>query len=206
VLGSERHESRRIDNQLRGRAGRQGDPGESRFYLSLEDDFDAAVRHRGDELGDGAGPPRGRPHRGEDGDQGHRAGAEHGRGAQLRDPQGSAQVRRGHDEQRKVIYALRLQVIDGEDLEERTGELLDGAIESLVASACRATTRRLGARPAARRGPAVLPTKFVLEDLAEASSTEVLRESLLDEALAYYAEHSASLPGGKETAARSSAR
>ena len=39
MLGTERHESRRIDNQLRGRAGRQGDPGESRFYLSLEDDL-----------------------------------------------------------------------------------------------------------------------------------------------------------------------
>src|SRR5208282_5313479 len=39
VLGSERHESRRIDNQLRGRAGRQGDPGESRFFLSLEDEL-----------------------------------------------------------------------------------------------------------------------------------------------------------------------
>ena len=39
VLGTERHESRRIDNQLRGRAGRQGDPGETRFYLSLEDDL-----------------------------------------------------------------------------------------------------------------------------------------------------------------------
>jgi len=39
VLGTERHEARRIDNQLRGRAGRQGDPGESRFYLSLEDDL-----------------------------------------------------------------------------------------------------------------------------------------------------------------------
>ena len=39
ILGTERHESRRIDNQLRGRAGRQGDPGESRFYLSLEDDL-----------------------------------------------------------------------------------------------------------------------------------------------------------------------
>ena len=38
VIGTERHESRRIDNQLRGRAGRQGDPGESQFYLSLEDD------------------------------------------------------------------------------------------------------------------------------------------------------------------------
>src|SRR5207237_2984777 len=39
VLGSERHESRRIDNQLRGRSGRQGDPGESRFFLSLEDEL-----------------------------------------------------------------------------------------------------------------------------------------------------------------------
>jgi preprotein translocase subunit SecA len=39
IVGTERHESRRIDNQLRGRAGRQGDPGESRFYLSLEDDL-----------------------------------------------------------------------------------------------------------------------------------------------------------------------
>src|SRR5665811_116688 len=39
VLGTERHESRRIDNQLRGRSGRQGDPGESRFYLSLQDDL-----------------------------------------------------------------------------------------------------------------------------------------------------------------------
>src|SRR5699024_9341006 len=50
VLGTERHESRRIDNQLRGRAGRQGDPGESRFYLSLEDDlmrmFTAAIVDR----------------------------------------------------------------------------------------------------------------------------------------------------------------
>ena len=39
IIGTERHESRRIDNQLRGRAGRQGDPGSSRFYISLEDDL-----------------------------------------------------------------------------------------------------------------------------------------------------------------------
>ncbi|MFQ9597505.1 MAG: hypothetical protein ACLRZG_06280 [Streptococcus sp.] len=43
VIGTERHESRRIDNQLRGRSGRQGDPGESQFYLSREDDVDAHV-------------------------------------------------------------------------------------------------------------------------------------------------------------------
>ena len=39
IIGTERHESRRIDNQLRGRSGRQGDPGESKFYISLEDDI-----------------------------------------------------------------------------------------------------------------------------------------------------------------------
>jgi preprotein translocase subunit SecA len=44
ILGTERHESRRIDRQLRGRAGRQGDPGTSKFFLSLEDDLDAIVR------------------------------------------------------------------------------------------------------------------------------------------------------------------
>lgn len=48
VLGSERHESRRIDNQLRGRSGRQGDPGFSRFYVSLEDSL--MVRFGGDKL------------------------------------------------------------------------------------------------------------------------------------------------------------
>ena len=44
IIGTERHESRRIDNQLRGRSGRQGDPGESRFYISLEDDLASSVR------------------------------------------------------------------------------------------------------------------------------------------------------------------
>lgn len=48
VMGTERHESRRIDNQLRGRAGRQGDPGETRFYISLEDDL--MVRFQGERL------------------------------------------------------------------------------------------------------------------------------------------------------------
>jgi len=110
------------------------------------------------------------------------------------------------NEQRKVIYALRLQVIDGEDSKSAPASC----------STAPSSPRRVGVP---ERLPEdweldrllaevqqYYPTKFVLEDLAEASSTEVLRESLLDEALAYYAEHSASLPGGKETPARSSAR
>ena len=64
VLGSERHESRRIDNQLRGRSGRQGDPGESRFYLSLEDELMRLFATGRHELGDGPGPARRRADRG----------------------------------------------------------------------------------------------------------------------------------------------
>ena len=95
VLGTERHESRRIDNQLRGRSGRQGDPGESRFYLSLEDDlmrlFNAAMveivpdpRNIPDDVAD----------RVEDRHQRDPRRAGPGRGAELRDPQERPQVRR----------------------------------------------------------------------------------------------------------------
>ena len=95
VLGTERHESRRIDNQLRGRAGRQGDPGESRFYLSLEDDLMRLFATGRHQLGDGQGPPRRHAPRGEDGLEGDRAGADHRRAEERRDPQERPQVRRG---------------------------------------------------------------------------------------------------------------
>ena len=95
VIGTERHESRRIDNQLRGRSGRQGDPGASKFFLSLEDDL---MRIFGSDRMDGVLQPA-RPE-GRRGDrpsldqQGAREGAEEGRGAQLRHPQEPAEVRR----------------------------------------------------------------------------------------------------------------
>ena len=87
IIGTERHDSRRIDNQLRGRAGRQGDPGETRFYISLEDDLmrlfggdrvhqpDGAHEHR-----------RGHPHRKQDAVPRHRAGSDHGGEPQLPGP------------------------------------------------------------------------------------------------------------------------
>ena len=82
IIATERHEARRIDNQLRGRAGRQGDPGSSRFYLSLAGRPDADLRIRS-HLGADAAPGHGgrRPHRARDGDQGDRARAETGRSA-----------------------------------------------------------------------------------------------------------------------------
>ena len=88
IVGTERHESRRIDNQLRGRAGRQGDPGSSKFFLSLQDDL---LRIFGGERMQkphaAAGHGRGRADRIAAHHQAHRGGAEGGRSAELRGPQ-----------------------------------------------------------------------------------------------------------------------
>ena len=78
VIGTNRHESRRIDHQLRGRAGRQGDPGSSQFFVSLEDDLLVALRHRRLEPGCGGG-----------GDRAARGGR-----AEFRDPANAVEVRR----------------------------------------------------------------------------------------------------------------
>ena len=98
VIGTERHESRRIDNQLRGRSGRQGDPGASRFFLSLEDDLMRIFGSRAHGRHAAAARPEGR--RGDRpslGQQGAREGAAEGRGAQLRDPQEPAEIRQRHE-------------------------------------------------------------------------------------------------------------
>ena len=95
VIGSERHESRRIDNQLRGRSGRQGDPGESRFYLSLGDDLMRLFKS--DIIDWGAADPEGarrRADREQAGQQVGAAGAGAGRGDELRDAQERPEVRR----------------------------------------------------------------------------------------------------------------
>ena len=95
ILGTERHESRRIDNQLRGRAGRQGDPGSSRFYLSLEDDLMRIFAgDRVKSLMERMGMPDNEPIVHPWVTQEHPGRAAQGRGAQLRHPQAPARIRR----------------------------------------------------------------------------------------------------------------
>ena len=94
IMGSERHESRRIDNQLRGRSGRQGDPGRSKFFLSLEDDLMRIFgSDRLDSMLQRLGLQRGRGHHPSLDQQGAGKGAAEGRSPQLRHPQEPAQVR-----------------------------------------------------------------------------------------------------------------
>ncbi|MFG1703572.1 preprotein translocase subunit SecA [Nonomuraea sp. M3C6] len=134
VLGTERHESRRIDNQLRGRSGRQGDPGESRFYLSLGDDlmrlFNSA---RVEMIMTRLQIPDDQPI--ESGIVSKAIAS-----AQHQVEQQNFEIRKDvlkYDEvmnrQRKVIYAERLRVLEGADLHEQvqgfTGDVIEGYIQ-----------------------------------------------------------------------------
>jgi preprotein translocase subunit SecA len=136
VLGSERHESRRIDNQLRGRSGRQGDPGESRFYLSLDDELLRLFATGAMSWVMGRTLPDDVPIE-------SKTVAKAIERAQNTVESRNAEMRKDalkYDEvmnqQRKVVYERRLQIIDGDDLEEHTEDLLAGAAEKLVAEHC----------------------------------------------------------------------
>ncbi|GGN58657.1 protein translocase subunit SecA [Actinoplanes lobatus] len=133
VLGTERHDSRRIDNQLRGRSGRQGDPGESRFYLSLQDDLMKRFR---------AGAVEAVMERfniPEDVPIESKMVSKQIRNAQTQIEAQNAEIRKNvlkYDEvmnkQRQVIYAERKRVLDGEDMHEQVTHMIDDVIADIV--------------------------------------------------------------------------
>ncbi|MBW2512913.1 MAG: preprotein translocase subunit SecA [Deltaproteobacteria bacterium] len=137
ILGTERHESRRIDNQLRGRSGRQGDPGESRFYMSLEDDLLRIFgSHRVSFVMEKLKVPEGEA-------------IEHGmiskaiEGAQKKVEAHNFEIRKhliDYDDvmnrQREVIYTQRKEVLAGENIRETIEAILDEMTEDIVATFC----------------------------------------------------------------------
>ena len=133
IIGTERHESRRIDNQLRGRAGRQGDPGESRFYLSLEDDL---MRLFGSEKMMAAFNAIGVP---EDEQIEHKMLSTAIEKAQKKIETNNYGVRENllkydevMNEQREVIYAERMQVLNGENMRDVVIKMITDIIEGAV--------------------------------------------------------------------------
>jgi len=132
IIGTERHESRRIDNQLRGRAGRQGDPGESRFYLSLEDDL---MRIFGSEKLFGMIDNMGL---GEDAIESKMV-TKSIESAQKKVEGNNFDTRKtllGYDDvmnlQREVIYGQRQMVLQGKDLKENIRSMMHGVVSSAV--------------------------------------------------------------------------
>ncbi|MBV9792377.1 MAG: preprotein translocase subunit SecA [Actinobacteria bacterium] len=136
VLGTERHESRRIDDQLRGRSGRQGDPGETRFYLSLEDDLMRMFNsNRVAAIMDRLNIPDDVPVE-------SKVVTRAIRSAQTQIEQQNFEIRKDvlkYDDvlnrQRKVIYAERHDVLEGADLQEQVQGMTDEVIESYVTGA-----------------------------------------------------------------------
>ncbi|HVB41581.1 MAG TPA: preprotein translocase subunit SecA [Streptosporangiaceae bacterium] len=136
VLGTERHESRRIDNQLRGRSGRQGDPGKSRFYLSFEDEL--MRRFNGDRVAQFLEWAQSSP----DIPIESRTVSRSIRSAQTQVEQLNFEMRKDllkYDDvmnrQRHVIYAERHRVLAGEDLHEQVRGMIDEVIADYVARA-----------------------------------------------------------------------
>ncbi|MHB8330000.1 MAG: preprotein translocase subunit SecA, partial [Acidimicrobiales bacterium] len=201
VLGSERHESRRIDNQLRGRSGRQGDLGESRFFLSLEDELMRLFatgamqwvmsRTLPDDVPIEAKMVSRAIERAQN--------TVEARNAEIR--KDVLKYDEVLNEQRKVIYARRLQVIDGEDLREHTEQLLESTIEDLVRSACPSEyPEEWDLERLISEVTQYYPTEFTADELAEATTVALLTESLLADALENYRSRDVVFPGGEEEA------
>ena len=138
VIGTERHESRRIDNQLRGRSGRQGDPGESRFYISLEDDL---MRLFGSErmisMFNALGIPEGQ-------EITHKSLSHAIESAQKKIELNNFGIRKNlldydqvMNEQREIIYKERRQVLDGESMRDTIykmiGDIVENAVDTAIA-------------------------------------------------------------------------
>ena len=180
ILGTERHESRRIDNQLRGRSGRQGDPGESRFYLSLEDDL---MRLFGaDRIGNLVA----------------RLGLDEYTPINAGILSGSIESAQGRieaqnfarrksvleyddvmNQQRALIYKQRRDVLGGEDVSETILGMITESIASTVASAMAADEPRLPELRAKYLGWLTTPDSFTSGDETQQQITEQLTERAL---------------------------
>jgi len=187
VLGTERHESRRIDNQLRGRSGRQGDPGESRFYLSLQDELMRRFRAGAVEaVMDRLNIPEDLPIE-------SKMVSRQIKSAQTQIEAQNAEIRKNvlkYDEvlnkQRQVIYAERKKVLDGEDLHDQIRNMLDDVVTAYVLGA---TSEGVGAEDwdldkLWTSLKQLYPVSVTIDDLiGEAGGEEGLSPELLEERL-----------------------
>jgi preprotein translocase subunit SecA len=197
VLGTERHESRRIDNQLRGRSGRQGDPGESRFYLSLGDElmrrFNATMVER---VMTTMRLPDDVPIE-------HKMVSKAIKSAQTQVEMQNMEIRKNvlkydevMNEQRKVIYAERLRVLEGEDMREQIEHMLVDVINAYVTEETSSGYAEDWDHEKLWTALKTLyPVKVTWEDLTADDDLDAdrLRDALLDDAHRAYDEREAEI-------------
>ncbi|MBE6957525.1 MAG: preprotein translocase subunit SecA [Ruminococcaceae bacterium] len=136
IIGTERHESRRIDNQLRGRSGRQGDPGESRFYLSLQDDLMRLFSpERVMGMLEMAGMTEDQPIESKMVTSAVETAQKSVEGRHFRARKNVLEYDNVMNTQREIIYAQRQKVLDGENLRENILSMLRSTVDSVVMDA-----------------------------------------------------------------------
>ncbi len=200
VLGSERHEARRVDDQLRGRSGRQGDPGESRFFLSLEDELMRLFAQGMMQWAMGRFP--------EDVPIENKMVTRAIERAQHNVEARNAEIRKDTlkydevmNEQRKVVYARRIQVMEGEDLRQRTVDIVTSALDSIIRANCpNEFPEEWDLDGLLTEARVYFPSQQTVEGLKSLTTTDTIYESLVGEALEYYEKREQSMPeppGGK---------
>ncbi|MEY4230416.1 MAG: preprotein translocase SecA subunit [Actinomycetota bacterium] len=187
VLGTERHESRRIDNQLRGRSGRQGDPGESRFYLSLDDELMRLFATGALSWVMGRALP-------DDEAIEAKMVTKAIERAQTTVEQRNGEIRKNvlkydevMNEQRKVIYQRRDQILDGEDLKAAAMEYLAEAVDALIDTHCAsAADDEWDLEGLAKELKTFWPSEISVEQLDRCGSTDKMYDLVMADASAYY--------------------
>jgi preprotein translocase subunit SecA len=187
VLGTERHESRRIDNQLRGRSGRQGDPGESRFYLSLDDELMRLFATGAMSWVMGKALPEDVPIEA-------KMVSKAIERAQTTVEQRNGEIRKNvlkydevMNEQRKVIYRRRDQILEGADLKAEAVQYLADAVDSTIDAHCVADfAEEWDLEGLVTDISQFWPTSATVAQLREESTTDALYDVLMDEASRFY--------------------
>ena len=197
IVGTERHESRRIDNQLRGRSGRQGDPGESKFYISLEDDL---MRLFGSErlinMFNALGIPEGQEIE-------HKALTKAIESAQKKIEENNFGIRKNlleydavNNEQREIIYKERRRVLDGESLRDNIYKMITDIVEESIDTVI-GDGQNIDDWDLKELNELLLPTvpiKPVTRGRIVKKSKDGLKQQLKEEAVALYEEKETEFP------------
>ncbi len=201
IIGTERHESRRIDNQLRGRAGRQGDPGESRFYISLEDDL---MRLFGSErlitMFNALGIPEGQQIE-------HKMLTDAIENAQKKIEGNNFGIRKNlleyddvNNEQREIMYAERRRVLDGENMRDviykMMTDIVDGSVDTAIGDDNH--PENWDFRELNELLLPIIPLEPVSKNRLEGDNKGALKQQLKEEAVKLYEAKEAEFPDSEQ--------
>jgi len=166
IIGTERHESRRIDNQLRGRAGRQGDPGESRFYISLEDDLMRLFgSERMERMVEALGLDENQPIEAKLLSNAIESAQKKIEGINFQRRKSVLEYDDVMNQQREIIYSERAKVLNGENIKEYILKMIDNIADNIVNLYC---------------GESDIPDNWDLKGLASYAESVILPAGSLD--------------------------